>query len=131
MGEHEARIARNEALFREVNERVRGLADDPAGREAEPMAFVCECGRLDCAESIDLSLAEYEHVRSHPAQFVVVSGHEAPQVEEVVERHEGYYIVRKHSEEAQIALETDPRLGPREQAPVSGERGENGIDVLG
>jgi hypothetical protein len=110
VGEHEDRIARNEALFRSVNERVRELADTFASdRVSEPVAFVCECGSADCAASVELTIAEYERIRSDPAQFVVVSGHESPLVERVVERHEHYDVVRKHAEEAQIAIDTDPR----------------------
>ena len=41
----EERIARNEALFREVNEQIKDVNDDvPAGSEA---GFVCECGDPD------------------------------------------------------------------------------------
>jgi hypothetical protein len=110
VGAREDQIARNEALFRNVNERVRELAatfaSDP---EPEPVAFVCECGRSDCAETITLTLRAYEEVRADPAQFIVVSGHESSDVEAVVARGEGYDVVRKHAGEAQIAIETDPR----------------------
>jgi uncharacterized glyoxalase superfamily metalloenzyme YdcJ len=110
VGAREDRLARNEALFRNVNERVRELAGSFASSAAqEPVAFVCECGSADCAASVELTIGEYERVRADPAQFVVVSGHESPHVERVVERHEHYDIVRKHVEEAQIAIDTDPR----------------------
>ena len=110
MGAREDRIARNEALFRSVNERVRELAATAGSRERDPVAsFVCECGRADCTETVELTVAEYERVRADPTHFVVVPGHEIPDVEEVVERHERYDVVRKHDGEAQIAIETDPR----------------------
>jgi hypothetical protein len=110
VGAREDQIARNEALFRNVNERVRELSGTFAGTPSpEPVTFVCECGRADCAASVELTIGEYERVRLDPAQFFVVSGHESPQVEEVVERHERYDIVRKHDGEAQIAIDTDPR----------------------
>ncbi|MDQ3822876.1 MAG: hypothetical protein M3321_06515 [Actinomycetota bacterium] len=110
MGAREDRIARNEALFRDVNERVRELAGSFAGTPArEPIAFVCECGSGDCAASVELTLEQYERVRGDAAQFVVVPGHASPHVEHVVERHERYEVVRKHPDEADIALDTDPR----------------------
>ena len=110
MGAREDQIARNEALFRSVNERVRELtAGFGATPSAEPIAFVCECGTGDCAASVALTMAEYERVRGDPALFVVVPGHASPNVEHVVERHERYEIVRKHPDEADIAIETDPR----------------------
>lgn len=48
-------------------------------------------------------------MRSDPTHFVIVPGHEIPGVEDVVELHERYHVVRKHEEEAQIAIKTDPR----------------------
>ena len=109
MGAREDRIARNEALFRSVNERVRELASSATATEPESVAFVCECGSADCTATVSLTVAEYEHVRADPTHFIVVTGHEIPDVERVVERHDGYDVVRKLDEEAQIAIETDPR----------------------
>ncbi len=109
MGAREDRIARNEALFRSVNERVRELAGSGAASEPQSIAFVCECGDSGCTATVELTIAEYERVRADPTQFLVVPGHGSPQVEHVVERHEGYDIVRKHPGESGIALETNPR----------------------
>jgi hypothetical protein len=93
-----------------VNERVRALTGTfTSTSDPEPVAFVCECGRADCAASIELTIAEYERVRSDPAQFVIASGHESPNVERIVERREHYDIVRKTAKEAQIAIDTNPR----------------------
>ena len=110
MGAREDRFARNEALFRSVNERVRELVTSAGARGADPTAsFVCECGNADCTATVELTVSEYEQVRSNPTHFFIVPGHEIPEVEEVVERHDRYDVVRKHSTEAQIAIETDPR----------------------
>ena len=109
MSPREERIARNEALFRNVNERVRELAEGFSGLEPALIEFVCECGSADCTESLGLTLEVYERVRSDPTHFVIVPGHEIPGVEDVVELHERYHVVRKHEEEAQIAIKTDPR----------------------
>ena len=49
------RQSRNEALFREVNERVADVMDS----EARMTTFLCECGNLDCVEEISLTDAEY------------------------------------------------------------------------
>ena len=56
-----------------------------------------------------MTLAEYERVRGEPTQFVMVPGHEAPEVERVVDATRRYVIVDKHPEEQEVALETDPR----------------------
>jgi hypothetical protein len=106
--DRDERIARNEALFRLVNERVRELAGESAAGP-EPVEFVCECGRPDCADALPVPLDDYERIRADPTQFFVASGHETASVEQVVERRDAYNIVRKHEEEARIAIETDPR----------------------
>ena len=110
MGRREEQLARNETLFRSVNERVRELtATFTSDSEPDPIAFVCECGRADCAATIPMTLREYEEIRANPATFAVVKGHESPEVEDVVARREAYFVVQKHAEEARIAIETDPR----------------------
>jgi hypothetical protein len=102
----EIRIARNEALFRVVNERVREVRPE---EEEEVTGFLCECGDDTCTETVYLPVREYERIRSEPTHFIVVPGHEIISVEAPVERKEGYLVVRKKPEEAAIALDTDPR----------------------
>jgi hypothetical protein len=108
----EERVARNEALFREFNERVADMAEtfDFLGEEdALRIEFVCECGDLDCLERLELTRAAYEEVRSNPKRFVVVPGHEKAEIERVVARGEGYFVVEKLEEAADVAIEHDPR----------------------
>jgi hypothetical protein len=104
-----ARLARNEARFREINERVERDLEPILDAQDELLPFVCECGRTRCAETIQLTVAEYEDVRRESARFVLVSGHEIVDVEDVVERTDRYAIVRKHPETWEIAEQTDPR----------------------
>jgi hypothetical protein len=108
MTPREARLAKNEALFRGVNERVRDVKGDAAD-PGERIRFVCECGRDDCLEEIELTVAEYEAVRAVPTQFAVKPGHEFWEVERVLTDNDRYSVVEKHEEEAVIARETDPR----------------------
>ena len=100
------RIARNEAIFRDVNEALkRGRwPGDPSA-----IAFRCECARLGCSKLIDLTASEYEHVRAHPKRFVVAPGHEFPDCETVVETHRYYVVVEKLGEAGMVAEATDPR----------------------
>jgi hypothetical protein len=99
-------IARNEALFREVNERVEEVS---GGRSTEVTEFLCECGNADCTEAIGLRDDEYQHVRSDPLLFAVLPGHEIPDVEEILDTNERFSVVRKHADEGVIARLTDPR----------------------
>jgi len=104
----EERAARNEALFREVNERVEELHDHlESGGAAE---FVCECGNEMCTQRLAVPFETYERVRSSSVLFLVAPGHERSGIEAVVERLEGFLIVKKDDPAAgQIADESDPR----------------------
>jgi hypothetical protein len=95
------RIAENEARFRDINERLRGDLETLTGEE-EPLRFVCECGNASCREGVQMGLAAYEAVRSHERHFAVVPGHEIPDVETVVERHDGYLVIEKPEDVAHI-----------------------------
>lgn len=64
--ESEARqiaAARNQSLYREVNERVRSL-DSGWMSMSDEVGFVCECADESCALPLTLTLAEYEAVRA-------------------------------------------------------------------
>ena len=65
------RSARNQLLFREVNERIREVLDS----QGDSTEFLCECSRDDCTETIRLSLEEYDRIRSSPNHFVAEPGH--------------------------------------------------------
>lgn len=105
------RVGRNEALFREVNERIRdvsGSLESVSGGSA--VEFVCECSRTECHTSIELDLREYERVRAHPARFLVAVGHLwSPEAERLVEENPGYWVVEKFGDAAEAAEEADPR----------------------
>jgi hypothetical protein len=105
MDDRTRRIGENEALYRTINERIGDL-NDSFGLIAESMTVICECGQLECVEQIELPIAEYERVRSDPTQFVVLPGHEIPDVEEVLEKNGDWYLIRKDpGEPAKIARE--------------------------
>jgi hypothetical protein len=107
--ERERRIGMNEALFREVNERLQELAEGFA-RTPEKLDLICECGNASCASRIEMDRDEYEHVRSDSTTFAIVKGHEIPDVEEIVEQRKRYDVVRKIAgAPEEIAEKTDPR----------------------
>ena len=109
MGEREERIGLNEAVFREVNERIESLAET-FDLQSDQLDLVCECGDASCVQRISMTGAEYEQLRSDARQFAVHPGHEKLDVEKLVEKRAGYNIVLKTKEPAgHIAEETDPR----------------------
>jgi hypothetical protein len=103
------RVVKNEALFRDVNERVKEIDQAQSVATDETWDFLCECGNADCLERVELRPEEYEQLRSSPVHFAVVPGHEKPEVERVVRGGERYLVVEKLPGEQEIALETDPR----------------------
>jgi hypothetical protein len=103
--EGKQRVAMNEATFRKVNEGME-IGQDPSGL----LTFVCECGRLGCNRLIQLTRAEYEAIRQNPRRFAILDGHEIPEAEAIVERHDRYLVVEKAGDpEAEIVEHTDPR----------------------
>jgi hypothetical protein len=95
------RIAENEARFRAINERLRGDLQ-PVTEDADPVRFVCECGNASCREGVEVLLRDYRAVRLNPRHFAVVPGHEIPDLEAVVERHEGYFVIEKPEDVAHV-----------------------------
>jgi hypothetical protein len=101
------RVAENESAFREVNEAIeRGLWP---GEEDALVAFRCECASLDCAQLLELTVQEYERVRAESRRFLLVRGHELPDVETVVEIHTRYVVVEKRAVAGEHAEAIDPR----------------------
>ena len=103
----EVRAARNESLFREVNERI-----DSAGSRATPMftEFMCECADDSCFEYISLTSEEYSSVRKMgAAYFILKPGHALPDVERVVGGEaDRYDIVEKVGVAAEVAVQLEP-----------------------
>jgi hypothetical protein len=109
VNEREQRVGRNEALFREVNERIEAMQEavDPTARDAE---FICECGNSACTEHIRMTMQEYEAVRADQSTFAIVPGHDTSSVEQVVARRGAYDIVRKRrGSPAELASRQSPR----------------------
>lgn len=108
------RQAANEAAFREVNERRAAIdrrADATWAERDELFEFVCECGAVGCDGRIQMTLQEYDAVRQQDDRFPVLSGHETPEIEAVVERHERFVVVDKIPELEPLVAD-DPRGAP-------------------
>jgi len=104
----EERRAKNEVLFRTVNEAIEQQALRFGGIDDE-YEFVCECSSVDCVERVTLTLRQYEQIRADGTRFVLVAGHADPQVEQVVERTADHHVVEKDGPAGIIAEQDDPR----------------------
>jgi hypothetical protein len=110
MDERAERIGRNEDLFRKVNDEIEGM-NEAFGAMTGTMSILCECGKLDCVEQIDVPLDEYRELRAEPTYFAVKPGHEIPDFEDIVARRGHYLVVAKaEGEPARLAKDlAEPR----------------------
>lgn len=100
MKSREERVARNEALFREVNRQIETL-EETLGHP-QTLAMLCECGQKHCLDGFEVESAEYKRVRSNPVVFFVVPGHENECVERIVERNPRFLVVEKVGRAADV-----------------------------
>jgi hypothetical protein len=105
--ETERRIARNEALMRDVNEAIE--AGRWPGDESKALHVRCECASLDCNELIEIGWSDYESVREDPRRFAVRPGHELPEVETIVRSEAEFVVVEKRSDAGHEAEQLHPR----------------------
>ena len=104
MDDRARRVAANEAVARQVNEELTPL------QVTDSLALLCECGSRECHATLEVSRSEYEEVRANPTRFLVVIGHDLPDVESVVSTRGEHVVVEKDDPEArELARRTDPR----------------------
>jgi len=102
------RAAKNQSLFRDINERVQQI-NETFSVILKTGDWVCECADLECTERIELTADEYELVRSYGDRFIVARGHIYPDVERLVGDTNGYWVVEKIEDAAEVARRLDPR----------------------
>lgn len=103
------RLARNEVIFRAVNEAIEQQAIGFGGLDG--YEFICECATASCFERVSLTLDEYERIRSEGATFFVLPGHVYDEIELVARRESTYWVVRKDGVAALVSEFADPRDG--------------------
>jgi hypothetical protein len=105
------RVGKNEAVFREVNERIKELSQRlRSDAPTDLISFVCECSAVECHETVELTLAEYERVRIDAAHFLAALDHLwQPEFEREVHRMERYVVLEKLGAAEEQAEELDPR----------------------
>lgn len=90
--EREVGAARNQSMFRAVNERIAAL-NDALGELVGPFSVTCECADNGCINLLQIPPDAYHEVRKNPRTFVVLPTHVQPDVEKVVSQEDGYTIV--------------------------------------
>ena len=67
----EQRAARNEALFREVNQNIAHL-EERHGTMATVPVYICECAAADCTAQLPVDPETYRRVRENPRLFFLL-----------------------------------------------------------
>jgi hypothetical protein len=109
MNFQEQRLGLNEAVFREVNERIEGISKLFRWSKREPLDLVCECRNATCVCRIQMSRADYEALRSEETHFALYPGHADTEIERVIASRAGYEIVAKRGPAAEVARDLSRR----------------------
>jgi hypothetical protein len=54
---------------------------------------VCECGRNDCTDHLELELGEYQMIRASGDYFIAATGHRVDGVDQVAESRDGFDVL--------------------------------------
>jgi hypothetical protein len=87
----EERIHAGPELFRYANEKILELRL-PWIDEYE---LVCECASPSCFEVLHIEPEAFEAVCLAPLEFVVLPGHDDPQLDELVRTMPSYSVIRR------------------------------------
>ncbi len=99
----QADAARDQSLFRDVNERVAQYVS------ALVPEFLCECTSHECIAAIPIAAEDYEAIRAVSNHFLVLPGHVVPEIETVVRETHRYAVVEKFGTGAEVAAALDRR----------------------
>ncbi|HWH31694.1 MAG TPA: hypothetical protein VNU01_03385 [Egibacteraceae bacterium] len=101
--ERARRRQRNEQILNGLNERLEERIEEmrdtdlTAGAPGDPIRYLCECSDLDCRGRVEMDPERFADVHRRPQDFVVLPGHEQPDIESVVARlPEQALVVRKY-----------------------------------
>jgi hypothetical protein len=109
-----SRRSRNQALFRDVNDRIAELAASHEGF-GETQGFICECSQMGCTAQVQIPVHEYARLRENPCAFLVLPGHEDAAHEDVLSRRADYLVVQTRAN----AKPSDVRLRDARPDPAA------------
>jgi hypothetical protein len=90
----EQRSTENQELFRTANDRLEDRVHE-YGRDGAAIPFLCECADGACLGRVELTIVQYDVVRTHPKRFVILPGHPRVEGEEIIEDHGHFHVVEK------------------------------------
>jgi hypothetical protein len=100
MNNFQNRRAENEVIFRNRNNAVKNIAKNLQHSGLNPdiiLKFTCECSNETCRDTVGLTVPQYEAIRGGSRDFIIVPGHEQPDIEKIVKNGK-YMVVEKFVE---------------------------------
>lgn len=98
-------------MYRAVNREIERVSEELGEGPKDQLTVICECGRDDCSQTVELTVDEYERTHEQRDRFVVAPGHEDDELEHVVERNERFLVVDKFGEAERITEAEERREG--------------------
>lgn len=83
------RMRQIEVFFRAVNEEIFKSGDATAAD------VVCECANPLCTERMSVAASTLHALHANPKLFLLLPGHQVPDLERVVDEIDGYLVVQK------------------------------------
>jgi hypothetical protein len=99
--ERQRRAARNELVFRSVNEQILNVTERFQS-DLTDLDLICECADSSCTGTVRLSVEEFGRIDRAQNAFIVLPGHVDDEVEDVVATRNGFVIVRKRDVAARV-----------------------------
>ena len=81
-----------QVLRQEVNRRMRSATESNGSGTIE---IFCECGRVRCADRVQIAVDAYDDVLASQGQFVVTTHHDHDATQRLVSRHHGFLVVER------------------------------------
>ena len=94
MAVRDQKLAENQRLFRSANNRLVERVDD-LNFDGASIPFLCECADPECLGRVDLTVPQYQAVRSDSERYVILPGHATIEGERVVEDNGHFHVVSK------------------------------------
>lgn len=89
-----------ELAVRGANKRIKKVIRQHTPVEEQDnlkIDFYCECSDPNCLQRLSLTMAEYERLHDEQSKFIVVKGHNSPEVEKVIATKYNLQVVDKYA----------------------------------
>ncbi len=83
----------NQAIFRDVNNRIQEINEPFSVVTGLDPVFVCECSDLTCVSPISVTLSDYRGIRENEGHFIVTPDHVERDLVRIVDANESYVVV--------------------------------------